>query len=84
MHDTWRILKLRPPALCSPQETRYRQRYLDLICNPDVRNNFIVRTKVIQFVRRYLDQRNFLEVETPMMNMIPGRQSERLGLGGGI
>ena len=62
------------PSLCSSlfQETRYRQRYLDLICNPDVRNNFIVRTKVIQYVRRYLDQRNFLEVETPMMNMIPG------------
>ena len=60
-----------PP--CKPnQETRYRQRYLDLICNPDVRNNFFIRTKVIQFVRRYLDTRGFLEVETPMMNMIPG------------
>ena len=42
------------------------------MCNPDVRNNFIVRAKVIQYVRRYLDTRNFLEVETPMMNMIPG------------
>lgn len=44
------------------QETRYRQRYLDLICNPEVRSNFITRTKVIQFVRKYLDERKFLEV----------------------
>ena len=56
------------------QETRYRQRYLDLICNPDVRNNFFIRSKIIQYVRRFLDNRGFLEVETPMMNMIPGRQ----------
>jgi lysyl-tRNA synthetase class 2 len=44
------------------QETRYRQRYLDLICNHDVRNNFVVRAKVIQFVRKYLDEKKFLEV----------------------
>uniref|UniRef100_A0A7S3VQB8 Lysine--tRNA ligase n=2 Tax=Dunaliella tertiolecta TaxID=3047 RepID=A0A7S3VQB8_DUNTE len=59
------------------QETRYRQRYLDLICNQDVRNNFVIRGKVIQFVRKYLDERKFLEVETPMMNMIPGGAAAR-------
>jgi len=54
------------------QETRYRQRYLDLICNPSNRNIFYTRAKIINYIRRYLDERNFLEVETPMMNMIPG------------
>lgn len=53
-------------------ETRYRQRYLDLIINQDVRDTFAIRSKVINGVRRYLDERHFLEVETPMMNMIPG------------
>jgi len=53
-------------------ETRYRQRYLDLIVNSDVRTIFETRCKVIQGVRRYLDDRGFLEVETPMMNLIPG------------
>eukprot|EP00201_Polytomella_parva_P010993 CAMPEP_0175053176 /NCGR_PEP_ID=MMETSP0052_2-20121109/8777_1 /TAXON_ID=51329 ORGANISM="Polytomella parva, Strain SAG 63-3" /NCGR_SAMPLE_ID=MMETSP0052_2 /ASSEMBLY_ACC=CAM_ASM_000194 /LENGTH=577 /DNA_ID=CAMNT_0016317677 /DNA_START=166 /DNA_END=1899 /DNA_ORIENTATION=- len=59
------------------QETRYRQRYLDLIMNPEVRDIFYTRTKVIQFVRRFLDDRGFLEVETPMMNMIPGGAAAR-------
>jgi aspartyl/asparaginyl-tRNA synthetase len=54
------------------QETRYRQRYLDLMCNDKVRSIFQTRSRIIQFVRRFLDTRNFLEVETPMMNMIPG------------
>eukprot|EP00877_Chromochloris_zofingiensis_P011251 jgi/Chrzof1/637/Cz01g23100.t1 len=54
------------------QETRYRQRYLDLMCNTDIRNIFQTRSRIIQYVRRYLDERQFLEVETPMMNMIPG------------
>jgi lysyl-tRNA synthetase, class II len=54
------------------KETRYRQRYLDLMMNPTVRTTFIVRAKIIQYVRRFLDKRGFLEVETPMMNMIPG------------
>lgn len=53
-------------------ETRYRQRYLDLIVNSDVRNTFIVRSRVINSIRKYLDDRHFIEVETPMMNMIPG------------
>jgi len=54
------------------QETRYRQRYLDLIMNDHVRNTFLVRTKIINFIRKFLNDRRFLEVETPMMNMIPG------------
>ncbi|GBG83745.1 hypothetical protein CBR_g37546 [Chara braunii] len=54
------------------QETRYRQRYLDLIMNPEVRGIFLTRTKVIQYIRRFLDERSFIEVETPMMNMIAG------------
>jgi len=53
-------------------ETRYRQRYLDLIVNADVRKTFEIRSSIINQVRKYLDDRHFLEVETPMMNMIPG------------
>ena len=58
-------------ALSNP-ETRYRQRYLDLMVNTSVRDTFVIRSKVISGVRKYLDERHFLEVETPMMNMIPG------------
>ncbi len=54
------------------QETRYRQRYLDLMLNQDVRTVFQKRARIVNYVRRYLDERGFLEVETPMMNMIPG------------
>lgn len=53
-------------------ETRYRQRYLDLIVNTDVRDTFVIRSQIINMVRQYLNDRHFLEVETPMMNMIPG------------
>uniref|UniRef100_A0A914Z7X8 lysine--tRNA ligase n=1 Tax=Panagrolaimus superbus TaxID=310955 RepID=A0A914Z7X8_9BILA len=53
-------------------ETRYRMRYLDLIMNPAVRNKFIIRSKIITFVRKYFDNLGFLEVETPMMNNIAG------------
>lgn len=53
-------------------ETRFRQRYLDLIVNNEVRDTFIIRSKIINGVRKYLDDRHFIEVETPMMNMIPG------------
>ncbi|PRW20466.1 lysine--tRNA ligase isoform X2 isoform A [Chlorella sorokiniana] len=59
------------------QETRYRQRYLDLIVNPEVQDIFRTRTKIIAGVRRFLDDRGFLEVETPMMNMIPGGATAR-------
>ena len=54
------------------QETRYRQRYLDLIMNSNVTNVFRTRAKIIEGVRSFLNDRGFLEVETPMMNMIPG------------
>uniref|UniRef100_A0A8C0JEN6 Lysine--tRNA ligase n=1 Tax=Chelonoidis abingdonii TaxID=106734 RepID=A0A8C0JEN6_CHEAB len=54
------------------QETRYRQRYLDLIMNENVRQKFIIRSKIITFLRNFLDNLGFLEVETPMMNMIAG------------
>ena len=59
------------------QEVRYRQRYLDLILNDVAKNTFITRAKVVNFVRTYLDSRGFLEVETPMMNMIPGGAAAR-------
>ena len=58
-------------------ETRYRQRYLDLIVNPDVRNTFVVRSKMIKSLRSYLDDRGFLEVETPMMHAIAGGAAAR-------
>ena len=54
------------------QELRYRQRYVDLIANPEVRDTFRIRSKVVQFIRSYLDGQNFLEVETPMLQVIPG------------
>src|SRR5438093_7161524 len=53
-------------------ETRYRQRYVDLIVNPDVREIFLLRARLIQRLRAFLDARGFLEVETPMMQPIPG------------
>ena len=59
------------------QETRYRQRYLDLIANEDSRRIFITRTRVIDFIRSYLRDEDFLEVETPMMQVIPGGAAAR-------
>ncbi|WFC95537.1 lysine--tRNA ligase [Malassezia brasiliensis] len=59
------------------QEQRYRKRYLDLIMNPHVRDIFVKRAKTIQYVRRFLDQLGFLEVETPMMNQIAGGASAK-------
>ena len=53
-------------------ETRYRQRYLDTIVNEDVKNVFFTRTKIITRIREFLDSRGYLEVETPMMQPIPG------------
>ncbi|KAM6409001.1 lysine--tRNA ligase-like [Rhynochetos jubatus] len=54
------------------KETRYRQRYLDLILNDYVRQKFITRAKIITYIRSFLDELGFLEIETPMMNIIPG------------
>jgi len=53
-------------------ETRYRQRYVDLIVNPEVREVFLLRARIIQTLRAFLDARGFLEVETPMMQPMPG------------
>lgn len=58
-------------------ETRYRQRYLDLIVNQDSRNVFLIRTKIIEGIRKFLLARNFMEVETPMMQVIPGGAAAR-------
>jgi lysyl-tRNA synthetase class 2 len=53
-------------------ELRYRQRYVDLIVNPEVKNVFILRTKIVQAIRNFLNARGYVEVETPMMQSIPG------------
>ncbi|ERN53558.1 lysine--tRNA ligase [Alkalihalophilus marmarensis] len=58
-------------------EQRYRQRYVDLIMNPEVRDTFVLRSKILQSMRRYLDNRGFLEVETPTMHSIAGGASAR-------
>ena len=58
-------------------ETRYRQRYLDLMVNPQVREVFIRRAAIINLMRRFLEARGFLEVETPMMQPIPGGATAR-------
>ncbi len=58
-------------------EQRYRQRYLDLITNPESKETFLTRSKIIQSMRRYLDSNGFLEVETPMMHGIAGGASAR-------
>jgi lysyl-tRNA synthetase class 2 len=54
------------------KETRFRQRYLDLMMNDSVRQKFIIRAKIINYVRQYFNALGFLEVETPLMNMIAG------------
>jgi lysyl-tRNA synthetase class 2 len=54
------------------QESRYRKRYLDLIVNNATRDRFVVRSKIISYIRKFLDTREFIEVETPMMNVIAG------------
>ena len=58
-------------------DLRFRQRYVDLIVNPEVKRNFIIRSQFIKFMRRYLDERNYIEVETPVLNTIAGGASAR-------
>lgn len=58
-------------------DTRYRKRYLDMIMNPDVKNTFIKRSKIISSIRNYLDNLGFIEVETPMLNTIAGGAAAR-------
>lgn len=59
------------------QETCYRQRYLDLMANEQTRQRFLLRSQIIEAMRQYLKQHHFLEVETPMMHVIPGGASAR-------
>ena len=56
----------------SDTEIRYRQRYVDLIMNEDVKKSFYLRTAIIKYIRNYFDTNGFVEVETPMMQIIPG------------
>lgn len=58
-------------------EMRYRQRHLDLIVNPEVMDTFVKRTNIIRAIRRYLDERGFLEVETPVLSTIAGGAAAR-------
>ncbi len=58
-------------------DLRYRQRYVDLIVNPEVKNTFINRSKIIKAIRKYLDDLGFIEVETPVLNTIPGGAAAR-------
>ena len=59
------------------QELRYRQRYLDLIMNPEVKDTFIKRSAILREIRNYLDAQGFLEVETPVLQTIPGGAAAR-------
>ena len=61
----------------SDTEIRYRQRYVDLIMNQEVKQNFYLRSQIIKFIRDYFDTRGFVEVETPMMQVIPGGATAR-------
>ncbi|MBR5265937.1 MAG: lysine--tRNA ligase, partial [Clostridia bacterium] len=58
-------------------ETRYRQRYVDLIVNTDVRRNFEIRSKFVKYLRNFLDNRGFMEVETPVLNTLAGGAAAR-------
>lgn len=61
----------------SDPDLRYRQRYVDLIMNSDVKKTFIMRSKILTAIRNYLDSRGYLEVETPILNTIPGGAAAR-------
>uniref|UniRef100_A0A6B2L0S3 Lysine--tRNA ligase n=1 Tax=Arcella intermedia TaxID=1963864 RepID=A0A6B2L0S3_9EUKA len=60
------------PGFLKDIETRYRARYLDLMTNEGIYDIFVTRSKIIQYIRRFFDERGFLEVETPTMNMLAG------------
>ncbi len=59
------------------KETRFRQRYVDLMVNPEVKRNFVIRSQFIKFMRDYLDNMGYIEVETPVLNTIVGGASAR-------
>ncbi|ESQ48873.1 hypothetical protein EUTSA_v10020276mg [Eutrema salsugineum] len=77
--ENWVPGELRNPDVyvLKDQETRYRQRHLDLMLNMEVPKIFKTRSKITKYVRQFLDNKNFLEVETPMMNMIAGGAAAR-------
>ena len=58
-------------------DLRYRQRYVDLIVNPDVKNTFVMRSRIVSEIRRFMEQQGYIEVETPMLNTIPGGANAR-------
>ncbi|MEN6606255.1 MAG: amino acid--tRNA ligase-related protein, partial [Bryobacteraceae bacterium] len=80
-----RVIQLAKTLLSMPEnwhgledvEVRYRQRYLDLIANPEVRKVFVARSRIIASLRRQLEQRGFIEVETPMMQPLYGGAAAR-------
>jgi len=59
------------------QEIKYRQRYLDLIMNEQTRKTFLIRSQIVAYIRQFLINKDFLEVETPMMQVIPGGATAR-------
>ena len=59
------------------RDLRYRQRYVDLMVNPEVKRNFVVRSKFVKFLRNYLDEMGYIEVETPVLNTIAGGAAAR-------
>lgn len=76
-HDTTHLsyclhMLPKPESGLKDTETRYRQRYLDLIINPENKRIFTIRNKIVSYIRYYLAKRDFIEVETPMMNLIAG------------
>jgi lysyl-tRNA synthetase class 2 len=58
-------------------ELRYRQRYLDMIMNPEIKDTFVMRSKIVSLIRRFFESKTFLEVETPMLHPIPGGANAR-------
>ncbi|KAL0430166.1 UNVERIFIED_CONTAM: Lysine--tRNA ligase, cytoplasmic [Sesamum radiatum] len=77
--DVWVPGSARNPEayILKDQETRYRQRYLDLMLNLEVREILKTRSRIISYIRQFLDRQDFIEVETPMMNMIAGGAAAR-------
>ncbi|XP_033511620.1 lysine--tRNA ligase-like isoform X1 [Nicotiana tomentosiformis] len=78
-NGTWTPGDARNPAsyVLTDQETRYRQRYLDLMINPEVQTVFRTRTRITKYIKRFLDDLEFLEVETPNMNLTAGGASAK-------
>ena len=78
---TYLTKALRPPPEkfhgLKDVEMRYRRRYVDLLSNPDVRNSFLIRSRIISEIRRFLESKGFFEVETPSMSLIAGGANAR-------